>query len=97
MEKEYVDRKEFDQLKEEVNEIKQEIAESGKLLLAIDKKIDVIDTKMVTTKEIDDLRLKPLEERVGNLEDIVKWIRRTIFAGLLTTITGVVVFVVKMM
>lgn len=97
MEKEYVDRKEFNQLKEEVNEIKQEIAESGKLLLAIDKKIDVIDTKMITAKEIDDLRLKPLEERVENLEDIVKWIRRTIFAGLLTTVTGVIIFVVKMM
>ncbi len=97
MEKDFVNRAEFEQLKKEVNDIKQELAESSRLLIEIDKKIDIIDGKVITADKIEDLKLTPLEKRVSSLEDIVKWIRRTIFAGLITTITGVVVFVVKMM
>ena len=97
MSEEFVSRAEFNQLKAEVNEIKQEVAESSKLLQSIDKKIDVIDAKMITAKEIDDLKLTPLEKRVSQLEDTQKWLRRTIFGAIVTIIIGAIVFVVKMM
>ena len=97
MSEEFVTRTEFNNLKNEVNEIKQEVAESSKLLTQIDKKLDVIDNKIVTADKIDDLKLTPLEKRVSTLEDTQKWLRRTIFGGIVTIITGVIVFVVKMM
>lgn len=96
MEKNYVDRAEFDQLKKEVDGIKQELAESARLLIEIDKKIDRIDGKVITADKIEDLKLTPLEKRVSSLEDIVKWIRRTIFGGLTTIIIGAIVFVIKL-
>lgn len=97
MSEEFVTRNEFNQLKSEVNEIKQEVAESSKILQKIDAKIDVINEKIVTADKIDDLKLTPLEKRVTILEDTQKWLRRTIFGGVITIITGAIVFVVKMM
>ena len=97
MAEEYVTRTEFNNLKNEVNEIKQELSESSKLLQAIDKKIDVIDAKIVTADKIDDLKLTPLEKRVSTLEDTQKWLRRTIFGGIVTIVISAIVFVVKMM
>lgn len=93
----YVSRTEFNSLKDEVKAIEQEMAESSKLLQAIDKKIDVIDAKIVTAKEIDDLKLTPLEKRVGILEDSEKWTRRTLFSSIVTIIVGAIVFVIKNM
>ena len=97
MSEEYVNRKEFEQLEDKVNKIEQEMAESSKLLQAIDKKIDIIDAKIVTADKIDDLKLTPLEKRVSTLEDTQKWLRRTIFGGIVTIVIGAIVFVVKMM
>ena len=101
MSEEYVSRDEFNQLKsemkQEVNEIKKETAENSKILQAIDKKIDVIDAKMVTAKEIDDLKLTPLEKRVNILEDSQRWLRRTVIGGIITVVIGAIVFVVKIM
>lgn len=78
LEKEYVDRIEFNQLKEEVNEIKRDMAESQKLLTVIDKKIDVINEKIVTGDKIEELKFMPLEKRINELEDTIKWLRRTV-------------------
>ena len=97
MSEEYVSRTEFEQLKKEVNEIKQEVAESSKLLQKIDKKIDIIDEKIVTADKIDDLKLTPLEKRVSILEDAQKWLRRTIYGGIITIIIGAIIFTIKQM
>lgn len=97
MEKEYVDRTEFNQLKEEVNEIKKEMAESQKLLLAIDKKIDIINEKVMTSDKIETLRLQPLEKRVDTLEDNQKWLRRTVIGAVLSIVGEAVVFVIQLM
>lgn len=97
MAEEYVNRTEFNALKEEVNEIKQEMSESSKILQAIDKKIDVIDAKIVTADKIDDLKLTPLEKRVNALEESQKWLRRTIAATVISVVIGAVVFVIKQM
>ena len=104
MDKDYVDRNEFNQLKEEVNEIKADLTKSTELLQKIDKKIDIIDTKVVTADKIDDLKLTPLEKRVDTLEkrtDTIeegnKWLRRTIATTVIGVVIGALVFVIKMM
>ena len=94
---EYVDRIEFNQLKEEVNDIKKEMAESQKLLLAIDKKIDIINEKIMTSDKVETLRLQPLEKRVDTLEDNQKWLRRTVIGAVLSIVGEAVVFVIQMM
>lgn len=97
MDKDYVDRNEFNQLKQEVNDIKKEMAESSKLLQEIDKKIDVINTKILTADKIDDLKLTPLEKRVNALEESQKWLRRTIAATVISVVIAALVFVIKQM
>ena len=97
MDKDYVDRNEFNQLKEEVNDIKKELAKSSQILNTIDKKIDVIDTKIVTADKIDDLKLTPLEKRVNALEESQKWLRRTIAATVISVVIAALVFVIKQM
>ena len=86
MEKEYVDRSEFNQLKEEVNDIRKEMLESQKLLMAIDKKIDIINEKVLTSDKVETLRLQPLERRVDTLEDSQKWLRRTILGSVIAMV-----------
>lgn len=97
MEKEYVDRTEFNQLKEEVNDIKKEMVESQKLLGQIDKKIDIINEKIMTSDKVETLRLQPLEKRVDTLEDNQKWLRRTVIGAVLSIVGEAVVFVIQMM
>ena len=101
MTEEYVNRKEFDSLKEEVKIIKKEfdekMAESSKLLQTIDKKIDVINEKIINSDEIDELKLDAVEKRVGILEESQKWLRRTIMASGISIIVGAIVWVVKSM
>lgn len=97
MDKDYVDRNEFNQLKEEVNDIKKELAKSSQILNTIDKKIDVIDTKIVTADKIDDLKLTPLEKRVETLEESKKWLWRTFGATVISAVIAALVFVIKQM
>ena len=87
MAEEFVGRKEFDNLKEEVNEIKKDLVESQKLLCQIDKKLDVISEKMISSDKIDDLKLTPLEKRISTLEENHKFLKNTIIA----TVIGIVV------
>lgn len=94
---EWVDRTEFNQLKQEVNEIKKEMAESKTLLHEIDKKIDIITTKVTDGSEIGALKLQPLEKRVDVLEDNQKWLRRTIIGSILAIVGEAIVFVIQLM
>ena len=97
MSDEFVTKKEFDNLKEEVKEIKQDMIENQKLLQSIDKKIDVINNKVTTSETIEDLKIKPLEKRVTILEETQSWLRKTVVASVISIIIGAVVFVLKMM
>lgn len=95
---EYVDRIEFNQLKEEVNDIKKEMTESKTLLHEIDKKIDIITTKVSDGDKIANLKLQPLEKRVDTLEDSQRWLRRTILGsviGLVFEAVGLVIAFLK--
>ena len=51
----FVNRVEFEALKDEVREIKEEMSINSKLLQSIDKKIDVINEKIITSDKIEDL------------------------------------------
>ena len=97
MAEEFVSRKEFDILKDEVNAIKKDLDESQKLLQIIDKKIDVISEKMLSNDKIEDLKLQPLDNRVTKLEENQTWLRRTVIGTVLAIIGEVVVFVIQFM
>ena len=57
MAEEYVNRSEFNSLKEEVQELKAEMSENKTLLTTIDKKIDVITERISNGDKIDEYDL----------------------------------------
>lgn len=97
MSEEYVSKAEFNLLKEEVNDIKKDMDESQRLLLAIDKKIDIINEKILTSDKIDKLKYTPLEKRVETLEDNQKWLRRSLIGEVLAIISGAIVYAIQLM
>ena len=91
MDKEFVTRVEFETLAKEVTELKNNMSEIEKLFRTIDKKIDVIAEKINSTENVTELKIKPLEQRVSNLEDSQKWLIRAIL-GEVIAIVGVFIF-----
>ena len=83
MSENFVSRNEFNSLKQEVQELKTEMDENKKILVVIDKKIDVITERIANGDKIDDLKLKPLNKRVSDLEEGYKWLQRTVGATLI--------------
>jgi predicted nucleic acid-binding Zn-ribbon protein len=79
----YVDRKEFEALKEEVKEIKLEMTKNADLLQSIDKKIDIINEKILNTKQMEELKLNPLKEKIEKIENNNSWLWRTITATII--------------
>lgn len=90
MVEEYVSREEFNSLKEDVQELKEEVGEYKKLLLQIDKKIDVISEKIANGEKIDELKLQPLEKRVNKLEDNQDWLKKTLVSSIIGLITTII-------
>lgn len=86
MEKEYITRSEFIALKEEVAELKDNMNEIQKLFQAIDKKIDVIAEKINSGENVTDLKIKPLEKRVFDLEDSQKWLIRAVIGEVIAIV-----------
>ena len=86
----YVSRKEFNELKQEVQEIKEEVSEYNKLLLQIDKKIDVITERMSNNDKIDELKLKPLDSRVGKIENNLDWLWKTVGGAILALVVKII-------
>ena len=87
MSEEFVGRNEFNNLKEEVQELKIEINEYKGILTKIDKKIDIIAEKINNGEKMDELKLQPLEKRVAKLEENHIWLSRTVLA----TIIGILI------
>lgn len=75
---EFVKREEFNELKRDVEKIKDNEIENAKTLQSIDNKVSIIKEKITSSDEINDLKLKPLSDRVDKLEDSKKWLWRTI-------------------
>ena len=90
MENDYVSRTEFNafkqEYKQELKEIQKDREESQKLLQDIDKKVDIITTKVSDGDKIASLKLQPLEKRVEAIEDSQKWLRRTILGSVIAMV-----------
>ena len=83
MAEEYVNKEEFNILKQDVEKIKEDMRENTKVLTQMDKKLDVITERLTTADKIDDLKLNPLEKRVEKIENTQTWLWRTIGATLI--------------
>ena len=79
----YVDRKEFELLKEEVKEIKTEMTKNATLLYNIDKKLDVINEKILSTTQMEELKLKPLTDKVEKVESNQSWLWKSVIGTIL--------------
>lgn len=75
---EFISRREFENLKEEVDKIKKDMTESAKILQEIERKIDIIYEKINTSDKIDDLKFAPIDKRIKSLEDNQGWLWKTI-------------------
>ena len=78
MEKREVSREEFDALVEKVQKLEKITDDQTLLLQEIDKKLDVITEKLNSSKTIEELKIKPVEEKVNKIEDNNRWLWRTI-------------------
>ena len=87
----FVIREEFDALKNEVKEIKEEINEYKGLLQQIDKKIDVITERVSNGAKMDELKLQPLNKRVEKLEENQGWLWKLCASIIITGIIGAVI------
>lgn len=93
MSEEFVNKVEFNALKEEVNKIKKDTEESSKLLLEIERKIDIIYEKISKANEISEIKLNQVDNRVTKLENGVSWLWRLCASVIITgIITAVVTF-----
>ena len=91
MSEEFVSRDEFNTLKSEVQELKEEVSEYNGLLHQIERKIDVISEKLEASDEITVLKLKPLKKRITKLEDNQGWLWKLCASIIITGIIGAVV------
>jgi iron-sulfur cluster repair protein YtfE (RIC family) len=83
MEKKEVSREEFDALVEKVNKLEKITDDQTLLLQEIDKKLDVITEKLNSSKTIEELKIKPIEEKVNKIEDNNRWLWRTIVGAII--------------
>lgn len=73
MSEDFVSRNEFNNLKQEVQELKLEFNESKSILTMIDKKIDVITERLENTTKVSDLQNENIETRItSKLEPLHK-------------------------
>lgn len=91
MSEEFVSKDEFNSLKSEVQELKEEVTEYRGLLQQIDKKIDVIGEKINNGEKIDELKIRPIEKRLQKLEDNQGWLWKLCASIIITGIIGAVV------
>lgn len=77
MSEEFISRNEFNGLKEEVQELKNEMQENKSILTIIDKKCDVITERLENATKVGDLQNENIETRItSKLEPIKKDIQK---------------------
>lgn len=87
---EFVSREEFENLKSEVAEIKDEMSKSGELLKNIDKRTDIILEKLEGFNKISNMQIEPIKKDIEELKSNSQWLWRTIAS----VIIGIVVKVI---
>lgn len=91
----FVKREEFENLKEKVIKMEEDLTESQKLLQSIDKKIDVIAEKITTADKIDELKFNPLESRVEKVETNQDWLWKTVIGSILALAVKIIFDITK--
>lgn len=94
---EFVSREEFENLKSEVAEIKDDLSKSSELLINIDKRTDVILEKLNNLDKVSNMQIEPLKKDITkNTEDIkeIKSNTQWLWKAVGTTIIGIVIKVV---
>lgn len=94
---EFVSREEFENLKSEVAEIKEDLSKSSELLKNIDKRTDIILEKLDNFDKISNMQIEPLKKDITkNTEDIkeIKSNSQWLWKAVGTTIIGIVIKVV---
>lgn len=94
---EFVGREEFENLKTEVAEIKEEMSKSGELLINIDKKTSVIFEKLDNFDKVSNMQIEPLKKDISkNTEDIKEiksnnqWLWRTSLGIILSIVIKII-------
>lgn len=91
---EFVSREEFENLKSEVAEIKEDLSKSSELLINIDKRTDVILEKLNNLDKVSNMQIEPLKKDIAkNTEDIkeIKSNNEWLWKAVGTTIIGIVI------
>lgn len=88
---EFVRKEDFNNLKQEVEKIKVDIIENTKTLQSIDKKIDVITERLISSDKIDELKLNPIEKRLSKLEDNNSWLWKLCATAIITGIISAII------
>ena len=94
---EFVSREEFENLKSEVAEIKEDLSKSSELLINIDKRTDIILEKLDNFDKISNMQIEPFKKDITkNTEDIkeIKSNNQWLWKAVGTTIIGIVIKVV---
>ena len=94
---EFVSREEFENLKAEVAEIKDEMGKTGELLKNIDKRTDIILEKLDNFSTVYNMRIEPLKKDISkNTEDIKEiksnnqWLWRTSLGIILSIVIKII-------
>ena len=94
---EFVSREEFENLKSEVAEIKEDLSKSSELLKNIDKRTDVILEKLNNLDKVSNMQIEPLKKDINNNTESIKelkansqWTWRTIAS----VIIGIVIKII---
>lgn len=94
---EFVGREEFENLKSEVAEIKEDLSKSSELLINIDKKTDIIFEKLDNFDKVSTMQIEPLKKDISkNTEDIkeIKSNNQWLWRTSLGTIIGIVIKII---
>ena len=102
MTNEFVSREEFNNLKSEVAEIKEEMSKNSEVLQSIDKKTSIIFEKLDNFEKVSNMQIEPLKKDITkNTEDIKEiksnnqWLWRTSLGIILSIVIKIIFDVYK--
>lgn len=97
MPNEFVSREEFNNLKLEVAEIKEEMSKNSEVLQSIDKKTSIIFEKLDNFEKVSNMQIEPLKKDIDkNTEDIKEiksnnqWLWRTSLGIILSIVIKII-------
>lgn len=87
---EFVSREEFENLKSEVAEIKEDLSKSSELLKSIDKRTDIILEKLEGFNKISNMQIEPIKKDIEELKSNSQWIWRTLASVIIGIIAKII-------